>query len=158
MHRAFRNLPEAILVSPALAAVPMLALGLGAFAAQSPTYRLYVDAAFGFLLIAWPTIAMVGLPLHLVLVRFRFAAVSHAVAGAVIGLLLAWLSVDGSTGSPTAASGSHPAVPGGHPPTRVREAWTWLSCSGVALQGAMTGLLFFRRTHRGSFSRASREP
>ncbi len=139
MPRRLAELPAAILLAPVLAAVPMLALALGAFAAQSPTYRGFVDAAFGFVLIAWPATAMLGLPMHLILARFRFEGFAHAVAGAGIAALLAWLGLDASSALPDAVHG-----------WRGRSAWPWTAWTGVALQGALTGYLFFRRIDRAA--------
>ena len=150
MRHRFQHLPDAILLAPVLAATPMLVLALGAFAAQSVYYRSFVDAAFGFLLIAWPATAMVGLPVHLILARLRFAGLAHAIAGAAIGALLAWLSVDAS-GSPPwgdAGGGSSGTPPAAHL-WQLRESWTWMSWIGVTLQGALTGWCFFRRVYRG---------
>ncbi|MGE0310580.1 MAG: hypothetical protein AB7P21_03010 [Lautropia sp.] len=137
MHRRFAELPAAILLGPVYAATPILALALAAFVAQSATYRGFVDAAFGFLLIAWPATAMIGLPLHLILARFRLEGLAHAVAGTAIAVLLAWLGRDAAVALPDAAH-----------PWRAHTAWPWTAWTGVALQGALTGYLFFRRIDR----------
>ena len=137
MPRSLSELPAAILLAPVLAATPMLALAFGAFAAQSPTYRGFVDAAFGFLLIAWPAIAMIGLPMHLILARFRLQGVAHAAAGAAIAGLLAWLGFDSPGATLDAAH-----------PWRTHAQWSWTTWAGIGWQGALTGYLFFRRIDR----------
>lgn len=131
MSLRFADAVAAILISPVVAASPALALGLASYAAGSPLYLEFVEDAFDFLLVAWPLIVIVGVPLHLVLARLGGRGFAHALSGAAVGVGFGWLHLH-----------SGPSAIGGPP------SWDGLAWIGVGLHGALTGWFFHRRLSR----------
>lgn len=123
----------AAVISPVLAAIPMLALALAAYAAQSALYIDFVTSAFSYLLIAWPTMLIIGLPLHGILRRLGGGEAAYVIAGTLVAGGLLWLHLQVQR---------MPDIIGHDFAT---PSWDYASLFGVCMQGGLTGWAFCRR-------------
>ena len=73
IYPPFRRIFAAACWAPLAAASPLFAIGFAAHLAGSPANTWYIEAAFDLLALAWPASVLVGIPLYLLLARFRVA-------------------------------------------------------------------------------------